>query len=377
MFLTVLVLIIAVCGCLVLVFSLMNKDKAGWIQFHSKGKEAGFSFKEIELLRKLAVKSNLVDPASLFTSQHQLDMCIRSLVRSIHLSGGADDQGNQDFLSKLYDFRKKIEIDKKSVKNGITSSRQLSDGQNLRVLVKGSGVFRSQIVKNASNFITITRPVSGKLPGSFTWTGMKISVYLWREDDAGYVFDTEVTDEVFSKGFTSLQIPHSDKLFRTQKRKSIRVKLHKSVFMYLITNEDEANRLEVNPGLKCFMEDLSDTGCAITVGGKAASGLRVKIQFALNNTPIVMPGSVRSVEFKEDMNRSLLHIENDLLPIEIRNQILGEVFGMLPDDEEDLPFRLLGDGTDEMGAGADLNSEDSGFSGDDFGAGNSPFRENQ
>ena len=377
MFLTVLVLIIVVCGGLILFLSLTNKDKAGWIQFHTKGKEAGFSFKEIELLRKLAVKSNLMDPTSLFMSQHQLDMCIRSLVRSIHLSGGADDQGNQDFLSKLYDFRKKIEIDKTSEKNGISSSRQLSDGQNLRVLVKSAGVFRSQIVKNTSQYLTISRPASGKLPASFSWQGMKISVYLWREDDAGYVFDTEVTDEVFSKGISSLQIPHSDTLFRTQKRKSIRVKLHKSIFMYLIANEQEANRLEINPGLKCFMEDLSDTGCAITVGGKAAAGIRVKVQFALSNTPIVMPGTVRSVEFKEDLNRSLLHIENDLLPIEIRNQILGEVFGMLPEDEEDLPFRLLGEGTEEMAAGQVPKSGESDFPADDFNTGNSSFRENQ
>ena len=377
MFLTVLILIIAVCGGLMLVLSITNKDKSGWIQFHAKGKDAGFSFKEIELLRKLAVKSNLVDPASLFTSQHQLDMCIRSLVRSIHLSGGSDDHGNQDFLSKLYDFRKKIEIDKKSVKNGISSSRNLSEGQSLRVLVKGAGVFQSQIVKNTSQYLTISRPTSGKLPASFSWHGMKISVYLWREDDAGYVFDTEVTDEVFSKGLSSLQIPHSDSLFRTQKRKSIRVKLHKSVFMYLISSEEESNRLEVNPGLKCFMEDLSDTGCAITVGGKAASGLRVKVQYALNNTPIAMPGTIRSVEFKEDLNRSLLHIETDLLPIEIRNVILGEVFGMLPEDEEDLPFRLLGEGTEEMAAGPGSNSGNSDIPDDPLNTGSPPLRENQ
>jgi c-di-GMP-binding flagellar brake protein YcgR len=342
MLLPTLVIIIALSGIITLILSRSGKEKsASWLQFYAKGKDAGFSFKEIELLRRLAVRSNLEDPVSLFWSQNQLDMCIRSMVRNMHLSGDDSDQGAQDFLSKLYDYRKKIEMEKPKVKSGISDSRQISEGQALRVLVASSGVYKSQIIKNTSQYLTISRPSSNKLPGTFTWTGLKISVYFWREDDAGYVFDTEVLDEVYSKGLASLKISHAESLFRTQKRKSVRVKLHKSAFLYLITNEEEVNRLETNPGLKCFLEDLSDTGCAITIGGKAAGGLRIKIQFALNNTPIVMGGTVRSVEFKEDINRSLLHIEADPLPIEIRNQILGEVFGMLPEDEEDLPFRLL------------------------------------
>jgi len=361
MLLPVLIIIIVAAGVVILVLSVTNKEKSGWIQFYAKGKDAGFSFKEIELLRRLAVKSSLDDPASLFWSQSQLDVCIRSLVRSIHLSGGADDQRNQDFLSKLYDFRKKIEMEKPRIKNGISNSRQISEGQNLRILVTGSGVFKSQIIKNANQYITISRPTSSKLPGTFSWQGLKISVYFWREDDAGYVFDSEVLDVVFSKGIASLKISHTDSLFRTQKRKSIRVKLHKSAFLYLLSNEEDVNKIEVNPGLKCFLEDLSDTGCAVTIGGKALAGLRIKIQFALNNIPIVMSGTVRSVEFKEDMNRSLLHVEADPLPIEIRNQILGEVFGMLPEEEEDLPFRVLGEEAEEMTAGPGAGKNDTDF----------------
>ena len=340
MLFTILIIVIVTAAGLLIYFSLTGKGKsASWLQFYAKGKDAGFSFKEIELLRRLAVKSSLEDPSSLFWSQNQLDLCIRSMVRNMHL-GGENVQESQDFLSKLYDFRKKIEMEKPRIKNGISNSRQINDGQDLRVLVAGSGVFKSQVVKNTNQYITVSRPVAARQPGTFSWTGQKISVYFWREEDAGYVFDSSVLDEVFSKGIASLKISHSDSLFRTQKRKSIRVKIHKAAFLYLLNNEDDLNRIEVNPGLKCFLEDISDTGCALTIGGKAASGLRVKIQFALNNNPIVMTGTVRSVDFNEELNRSLLHIEADPLPIEIRNQILGEVFGMLPEEEEDLPFRL-------------------------------------
>jgi c-di-GMP-binding flagellar brake protein YcgR len=341
MFLPVIVAIIIVCGGLLVFLSVTNKEKSGWLQFFAKGKDAGFSLKEIELLRRLAIKADLEDPTALFWSQQQLDLCIRSMVKSIHLSGSGGDQANQDFLSKLYDFRKKIEMQKPKIKHGISNSRQISDGQNLRILVEDKGVFKSQIVKNISQYLTISRPSSNKVPETFSWQGFKLSVYFWRNEDAGYVFDSEVIDEVFSKGISSLKISHSDSLFRTQKRKSIRLKLHKPAFLYLLANEDEVNTVEAHPGLKCFMEDLSDTGCAITVGGRAQEGIRVKIQFALNNSTVVMSGTVRSTQYKEEQGRSLLHIEADLLPLEIRNKILGEVFGMLPDDEEELPFRML------------------------------------
>jgi hypothetical protein len=163
---------------------------------------------------------------------------------------------------------------------------------------------------------------------------------------------------VYSKGISSLKINHSDSLFRTQKRKSIRIKLHKAAFLYLARENETPGKTEMIPGLKCFLEDLSDTGCAVAVGGRAEAGLRVKVQFALDNTAICMLGTVRSVDFREDANRSILHVEADPLPIDARNQILGEMFGMLPEDDEDeLPFRVLDD--EAAGIGGQAASGDS------------------
>jgi c-di-GMP-binding flagellar brake protein YcgR len=340
----VFIIVASVIGIVVFAASRSRTENDGsWIQFFAKGKDSGFSFKELELLRRLAVKNNLEDPTALFWSQNQLDGCIRTLVRNMREAGDDADMGNQDFLSKLYDYRKKIVMDTPRVKWGISNSRQVSEGQALRILVAGTGVFKSQIVKNTAQYITISRPVSAKVNPSLSWKGLKISVYFWRQDDAGYVFDSEVIDEVFSERISSLKIAHSDSLFRTQKRKSIRVKLHKPAFLYLMGPGEEPGRVESTPGAKCFLEDLSDTGCAVTIGGKADSGLRIKVQFALNNRPVCMSGTVRSVDYKEDFNRSVLHVEADTLPISVRNRILGEVFGLMSDDDEELPFRVIED----------------------------------
>jgi len=328
-----------------------------WVQFISMGKEAGFSFKEVEMLRQITVQCSIEDSCSIFSSLERLDQCIRAMVRNIRMSGESEDQGIQDFLSRLYDYRKKLESEDHSSPGGISNSRQMSEGQVLKILVSGGGVYKSQIIKNSSQFMTISRPVNTKAAAPTSWQGTRISVYFWRENDAGYVFDSEVMGEVISSGVSALKIAHSDSVFRTQKRRSTRMKMNKQAFLYLIKDDKPSYKLEIDPGLRCFLEDLSDTGCAVVVAGKTETGLRVKIQFALDNIPICISGIVRSTSFKADTNRSVLRIEADPMPMEIRNLILGQMFGTSQDDDDDLPFSVLDDEAAKMSSGSDADAD--------------------
>jgi len=318
-----------------------KKEQSGnWTQFFSKGKEAGFSMREMDQLRRLVDTCGITDPVSIFTSQKQLETCIRSVISAVRMSGGSEDPDIQDFLSRLFDYRKELGMKISDKKSTITTSRQIGEGQTLRILVPGTGVFRSEVVKNFGNYLTISRPINQKITATMQWYGLKISVYFWREDDAGYVFDTEVTDEVFSKGISSLKVAHNDALFRTQKRKSLRVKIRKPAFVYMV-NDLDPHKMEKAPGLNCMLEDISDTGCAFRVMGQAHSGLRLKVQFLLDKMPVCIPGTVRSVEYREEANTSLVRMEADTLPTITRNHILCEVFDMLTDDDDELPFRVL------------------------------------
>jgi len=327
-----------------------NKEKSGnWFQFFAKGKEAGFTLKDMEQLRRLVANCKIKDPVGVFKSQKQFETIIRSMVNAVRLSGELDDPGTQLFLSKLFDYFKKIEMEASESKVRITNTRQITEGQLLRILVPGTGVFKSEVIKNFGNYLTIARPVNSKSAASMQWHGHKISVYFWREDDAGYVFDTEVIDEVFSKGIASLKIDHNESLFRTQKRKSTRVKFRKPAFLYLINDIDNPHKLEKSAGLRCMLEDISDTGCAIKVMGQASSGMRLKVQFSLDKVPICIPATVRSIGYNEETNMSSVHMEADPLPIAVRNHILCEVFNMLPEDDEDeLPFRVLEEEADNI-----------------------------
>ena len=356
MFLPAFILIASISAVLIVVFNKTNKERTAWTQFYTRGKDAGFTLRENEILRNLVVEANVAEPSSIFYSQEQLEYCIKFLVRKLNMVDGENSNESNMLLSKLYDFRQKIEMEKPTGRAGIFNSRQISEGQNLRVLVEGSGVFRSQVVRNDNDYLTISLPISNKPSGTFSWMGQKISLYFWREEDAGYVFDSEVVDELFAKGLASLRIVHTDSLFRTQKRKSIRIKMNKPAYLYLLDNNENAHTLEKDPGLNCYLEDISDSGCAIMVGGLGEADMRIKVQFALSNSPTVMSGTVRGVVYKEDLNRSLLRVEADPLPVDVRNKILGEVFGTSMEDDDDSPFRMLEEGAVALQADRGLDA---------------------
>ncbi len=334
----ILVITVAILGLFaVLTLRSNEKKRYSWLQFYAQGKDAGFSFKEIELLRRVAVNVDLEDPSTLFTSETQLDRCIRAILQKNQITGEDRDKETQDFLARLYEYRKKIEFDNPRLKKGITSTRQIAEDQKIRLLIDGAGVYDSRLLRNSDRFLTVSNPEGKRLPAQFSWKGRRLSVYFWRRNDAGYVFDTYVLDEVRAGGTPLLQLAHSDSLFRTQKRRSIRAKTRKSAYLYLPQGEESPEKVEVKPGLRCIIEDLSDGGCAVTIGGKAVVGLPVKLQFEIDGEPVVMTGVVKSSEYDEGKNRSLLHIQANPLSLVTRNRILAEVFGVQVESNYEIP----------------------------------------
>ncbi len=318
-------------------------NRINWVRFYAKGKDEGFSLREIELLRKIAVKAEMEDPTALFWSVKQLDECIKNIIRKSRVTGDEHSLETQDFLAKLYEYRKKIEFDQPRYRKGLKNSRGISEHQRLRILVDGTGVFESRVVRNSDRYLSIQKPLSAHIPRDFPWKGKRLAAYFWRRDDAGYVFDTVVLDESASGGSSLLHLSHSDSLFRAQKRRSVRAKMRTPAFLYLPNDDSYPEMVESGPGMRCILEDLSEDGCAITVGGKAAAGMKVKVQFMIGGDAIAFSGIVKSVNYDGEANRSLLHVEAVPLSIPTRNRILSEVFGVNPDAELEAVFPVVGE----------------------------------
>ena len=313
------------------------------MKFFNKSREAGLSTGEAMTLKAFAEQCGM-DPIAVFSIKDRLDTCIK------HIANKAGQSGNgkvsQEFLFKLYDYRKKLEIGASSERRAFSNTCQLKVGQQLRISGDGIGAFDAQIIKNTSNYMTVSRPMNEQTTAVKDWRGLEISVSFWATGDAGYTFDTTVYDEVYSLGIYSLKIAHSFSLSRVQQRKSIRTRINVPAFLYLVSEGEPFHKVEPMPGVKCMLEDLSDTGYALTVGGNASSGLRIKVQFGLNGSPVCMSGTVRSTVYREDTDRSILRVEADPMPVRVRNQILGKIFGIMT-GEEDSHFSTL----DEEAAG--------------------------
>ncbi|MCL2294218.1 MAG: PilZ domain-containing protein [Spirochaetes bacterium] len=324
-----LILIIAILIAVIVLIKLFASDKFPWIQFYARGRESGFNLSEINLLRKVAIESGIQDPLALFWSVKQLDKALRSMI--IKFQSGTGHNINQAVISKIFDFRKKIEFEQPKYKIGITTSRKMAVRQVLKITFPGIGTYTSNVVENLRKYFAISYPVGPKLPLGTSWAGQIINIYFWRTDDAGYVFETKILNDFIDRKVPILHVLHSDNLVRSQKRGSVRAEVNKSAFLYA-NNANHANEAaEKTSGIKCMLLDISEDGAAILIGGKAKAGISVKVQTKLSGEEVVMSGIVRGVNFNPNKNQSVLRLKAFPLSFTMKNKILGYVYGLFPD----------------------------------------------
>ena len=326
-FIIILIVILAILGAVYTAF----KPR---INFFITGLDSGFSLSEIAMLWTAAELCNLEQPTSLFYSLPSLTKCMTQISNATSTDNSAK---NQLLMTKLFNYRTKIQNEADD-KKGMTTTHSLDKGQTLRIILPGKGVFTSEIVGNG-NFLVINVPRQKNLI-PFTgedWVGRVISVYLWRKGDARYVFDTTVTQSGLFLGKSALFLKHSSNLVRTQKRKAVRVKCQIYGMLYIIKKDKiDINAIETQNGFRCLIEDISEAGALIRIGGKGVQNVKIKLQFNVHNKLILMVGIVRTVEFNEEQNQSLLHFECTHIDTTMRNEVLKFVYNMMPENEKEV-----------------------------------------
>ena len=310
------------------------------IKFYSIGMDEGFSFSEISMFWKLGKKAGVEEPLALYVSFPTLNKAITQYINDAKEKGTENSAEVQNFLSKLYKYRTKINIEHEN-KRGLDSTRFLTKGQRLRIILPGHGVFVSEIMNNARH-IAIRFPVQEKKVNVKLddWINKAISVYLWRKGDAGYVFDTVVTEAGMYNGTPVLYLVQTNKLLRTQKRKSVRATCTISAMLYFMEDDIMDFAEETIPGYKCLLEDISEDGALIRVGGLGRNNVKIKIQFTLDEKKIIMYGIVRAVEYNKTHNQSRLHFECVNVTDDMRNTILSFVYNILPQEAKDVLVAL-------------------------------------
>lgn len=332
----ILVSIILIILILLGISSIYNVFKTK-ISFFINGLDTGFSTGDLKLLWDVSQVCALDQPLSLFWSLGSLNKCMVQLSTIIDTKGPTNAPTTQKLLSKLFDYRTKLqnEVDNKK---GITTTKSLDIGQKIRILLPGRGVFVSEIIGNATQLIITVPRQKDIIPiPTEAWIGKVASVYLWRNGDARYVFDSKVTKGGLHIGKPCLFLNHSNDLVRTQKRKAIRAKCQIYGKLFIIT-KPVVNYLSIENqgGYKCLIENISEAGAQIRIGGKGTENVQIQLQFNIYNSLIVMHGVIRTVAYSDVENQSLLHFECLHIEQGMRNEVLRFVYKILPakDKEE-------------------------------------------
>lgn len=319
---------------LIILFFIYSKIKVK-LNFYILGMDSSFSIPDLNLLWKVAEICNLEQPTSLFYSLPALTKCMNEITtKSVE-----DDENpaTQLLITKLFNYRTKLQ-NKTDEKKGLDSTKTLDVGQKLRIIYPGRGVFVSEIVANGKDLI-ISVPKQKEMINFATneWIGQTINVYFWRKGDARYVFDTVVEDQAIYIGKPVLKLKHSNQLVRTQKRKAIRAKCTIDGNLFIIKEKvKDYSTIETQNGYKCKIEDISESGALVRIGGKGVPNVQIKLQFTINNMLIIMFGEIRTVEFNDKLNQSLLHFECTHIDTVMKNEILKYVYNILPDEEKEI-----------------------------------------
>ena len=307
------------------------------IKFFITGIDAGFSMSDALLLWNVSQICELDEPTTLFFSLPALTKCMSQITNQASADNQIDSPKYQTLLSKLFAYRTKIQNESDN-KKGLTSTETLESGQRLRIILPGKGVFASKIINNGKMLI-ITIPKKNDIItiSAEEWVGKVINVYFWRKGDAQYVFDTIVVQTGIYLGKSTLYVKHSYNLTRTQKRRSVRAKCEIYADLFFIKKSDNNEQIiESKNGFRCLLQDISESGALIKIGGKGRENIKIKLQFSIQNKLIIMNGIVRKVEYNIEKNQSLLHFECTQIEQSMKNEILAYVYNMLPENEKEV-----------------------------------------
>jgi len=283
--------------------------------FRRTGRSMGLPASHVEALENLVRITKVKQPLLVFSSAGMLDDVLKKGLYSVEAARGISDEERERRKAVLFQIKQIIEG---GARKGavLRSSVMLKPGQLLTVSPAAGGHFASKVVSNMKDFLTISAP-AGAAGVEMRWMrGTPLAVYLWRENDAGYSFQSKVLGYDTLKGLSCVLIQHSKTLRREQRRKARRRQIMRACFYYpiRITESGSARRPErkasVEQNLRTLgtVADLSAGGCAIQTLSPFDKGKLVMVEFDIDRkAPIRAFGKVMSVHRRKGRG-GIMHV---------------------------------------------------------------------
>jgi len=219
---------------LIFIYSAGGDFSSSSIDFVAKGRERGLSTKDIKILKQVADFLELDKPLLLLGSLDHVDSAINALSSNLNKYGYTDIVLVQ-LLEDLYTYRKKIALRRNDKRLQITSSREISIKQSVKVTCGNmDNPFIGEVVDNSEKFIIIDFSKDSNFTSGITCDGF-INIYFWKKGDAGYFFESVIIENL---QYNKWKVAHCNELIRSQKRKEIRVATKINGYIHQIDDKE-------------------------------------------------------------------------------------------------------------------------------------------
>ncbi len=283
--------------------------------FRREAKRMGLTAPAADLLENLVRMCKLKQPLLVFTSASLLDDTLKKGLYSLDNAREMAEEEKENRRATIFQIKQTLERTGRSG-GELKSTTFLRPGQLLTVTPGDGTPFSSKVISNMKDFLTVSAPAQPAGADTRWKRGTPLSVYLWRDNDAGYSFVSKVLGYDTLKGVPSVLIQHSRTLRREQRRRARRREIMRQCFYYpiRIVETGDGRRaqrkatVEQNMRTLGIVQDLSAGGCAIQAMNPFDRGKLVMVEFELERkAPVRAFGKVMHIH-REKGRGGVMHI---------------------------------------------------------------------
>jgi c-di-GMP-binding flagellar brake protein YcgR len=299
--------------------------------FRRTARAMGLPSPHADLLQKLVEVSKVKQAFLVFSSPSLLDDVLRKGIYAIEASRNIPEEDKERRKSILFEIKQILETNTKRG-GSLKSTHFMAPGQALTLTPETGGRFASRLISNMMDFLSVAVPVmsgQGRLN-----RGTKLSVYFWRENDAGYSFISKVLGYDTVKGVSCILIQHGKALRRQQRRRGRRKQILRACFYYPIkvVEVGDGRRLEkkasVDTSLRALgtVVDLSAGGCGVQSLSPFEPGRLIMIEFDIDKkAPIRAFGKVKRIRRLRGKG-GIMHVQFTQVTRQYLNRIRSFVY---------------------------------------------------
>ena len=283
--------------------------------FRREARRMGLTNPAADMLETLVRMCKVKQPLLVFSSASLLDDTLKKGLYSLEGTRDLTEEEKENRRATIFSIKQAIE------RNGRTgaalrSTTFLRPGQLLTITPGEGTPYSSKVISNMKDFLTVSAPAQPAGADTRWKRGTPLAVYLWRENDAGYSFQSKVLGYDTVKGVPSVLIQHSRTLRREQRRRNRRRDIQRQCFYYpiRIVESLEGRRqkrkasVEQNMRTLGILVDLSAGGCAIQTMNPFDKGKLIMVEFEIERrAPVRTFGKVLNVH-RERGRGGVMHV---------------------------------------------------------------------